>query len=450
MPPQSDLDRAIRTLAERRAAIDLGTADLCLLVALHMQGQTSTHASFSEAQLEDVFEAVTNALNQDGEGVRRRVGPVIQRLRDQRMLARVDGQGVVRSGEFALTRLATAIVEFFLEDEVLTEESLGALTGALLGTLNGLNERARSAESPADWQSQVTAPLRVTISELVSAIDRRQRGLDLRQEDFQREIRGLLEADWFGALERCQELLASTGAALSDLNEVLLRDTSKLLSALSDLEELAVAAGESEAEQATLRLCDQIDRIAAWGGARQRAWSEYFQYVHRFLRDVVRLDPTRALTQRLREQIAGATGPAFTLMVAAAPPMRLLRTTAPVRAPEPVARPRAPREKDPSPDESEDPLVVLEARVKRALYGGARELSQVTAEVVSQAPEAERFPLAGNVAQGVAKLTHTTAPRERTWVGVEGMEIEDWSVEPLPAPSGDDNGDDESHEGDEL
>ena len=35
------------------------------------------------------------------------------------------------------------------------------------------------------------------------------------------------------------------------------------------------------------RAADQIDRIAAWSSGRQKSWSDYYQYVHRFLRDVV-------------------------------------------------------------------------------------------------------------------------------------------------------------------
>lgn len=418
----------IKHLADRRASIEVGTVELCFLLALHVRGAAGQLASFSEAQLEEVYEGVSAVVQPEAEGVRRRAGAAIQRLRDQRMLARVDGQGVVRSGEFALSRLATAIVEFFLDDDVLTRESLGALTATLEATLGELAGAARRADGPEAWQRTVTAPLQVTIGELVTAIERRQRGLDLRQEDFQGEIRGLLEADWFGALDRCQALLESTGAALRELNDVLLRDTSRLLALLQDLQDLAAAAGEDDAEAAALRLCDQVDRIAAWGGARQRAWSEYFQHVHRYLRDVVRLDPSRALTQRLREQIAGAAGRAWTLAVAAAPPIRLLRTVTPVRDPAPVARPRAQREKEPAPDTGVDPQAALDDQVRGALAGGAAALSEVTAQIVGEAPEGERFAIAGNVAQRVAGLAKAESERERPWVAVEQMMIEDWAI----------------------
>ena len=102
---------------------------------------------------------------------------------------------MVRTGEFALSRLATGIVQFFLEEDVLTRETLGVLTHGLQVALTGVREAAREVREPAAWQDRVVAPLQVTVSELVAGIERRQRGLDLQQEDFQAEIRRLLEAD---------------------------------------------------------------------------------------------------------------------------------------------------------------------------------------------------------------------------------------------------------------
>jgi chromosome partition protein MukF len=421
-------EHAVAVVAERRLAVELGTVDICFLVALYVRAEGANLTSFTEAQLEDVF-AQASAVAQPGEGqVRRRATHAIQRLRDQRMLARVDGQGVVRTGEFALSRLATGIVEFFLEEDILTRESLVLLTGSLRAALAGVLEAARAAERAEAWRDGVTGPLRVTVSELIAGIERRQRGLDLQQESFQAEIRKLLEADWFGAIERCQALLESTSATLHELNEVLLHDSSLLLGLLHDIEELAVAAGEPEAEAAAHRLVDQVDRIAAWGSARQRAWSEYFQYVHRYLRDVVRLDPTRALTQRLREQLAGS-GRRFALAYAGAPPMRILRTTALARVRPPVVRPRASWDREPVADAGEDPQLALDARVQRALDAGAEALSAVTTEVTAELPGPERFVEAGRVAGSVARLARAKAEVERPWVAVGGeLEIEDWKL----------------------
>src|SRR5262245_51225437 len=243
-------ERALAVIADRKLTLELGTLDICFLVALHVRGEGTGLTAFTEAQLEDVFAQASLVVQPEADQLRRRATLAIQRLRDQRMLARVDGQGVVRTGEFALSRLATGIVEFFLEDDVLTRESLTLIMRALQVTLGGVREVAREASSEASWNERVVGPLRVTIGDLVTGIERRQRGLDLQQEDFQGEIRRLLDADWFGAIDRCQALLESTSATLRELNEVLLRDGHALQGLLHDIQELAIAAGSFEAEAA--------------------------------------------------------------------------------------------------------------------------------------------------------------------------------------------------------
>ena len=420
-----DVDQVIAAIADRKPALDLGPMDICFLIALQIRGETAGLASFTEQHLEDVFAHASSIVQPQADQLRRRATHAIQKLRGQRLLARVDRQGVVRTGEFALSRLGTAIVESHLEEDVLTRASLSLLMTSLRVALSDVLAVART--SPASWRDVVTGPLEVTVSELVAGIERRQRGLDLQQEDFQGEIRRLLEANWFGALDRCQELLESTSATLHELNAVLLRDSSTLLSLLQDIEELAYAAGESDAQQAAHRLMDQIDRSVAWGTARQRAWSEYFQYVHRYLRDVVRLDPTRALTQRLRDQLAG-NGARFSLTYASAPPIRLLRTVATVIEKPPVVRPRQPRDKEPAPEAAIDPQVILDERVQLAIDHGARVLSAVTTEVTEQLPPGERFVEAGRVAHTVAQRARVESGHERPWVPVGDMEVEEWTL----------------------
>jgi chromosome partition protein MukF len=415
-------------IAERKLSLELSTLEIGFLVSLHLQGQAAGLSSFTEPQLEAAFEQACAIIAPDAEQRARRATFAIQRLRDQRLLARVDGQGVVRSGEFALSRLASGIVEFYLEEDVLTRENLALLTSGLRVALGGVCEAARQAQSDAGWREHVVGPLRVTIAELIAGIERRQRGLDLQQQDLQAELRHMLESDWFAALSRCQGLLETTSATLQELNQVLLHDTSELLSALHDIEELAIAAGATEAEAEAQRALDHIDRIAAWGSARQRAFSEYFQYVHRYLRDVVRLDPARALTQRLRDQLAG-NGARFALAYAGAPPLALLRTSAALPERPAVSRPRAQREKEPAADSGEDPQAVLAAKVRRSLSGGAAALSEVTRDVTSELAPAERFLEAGRVAHTVAQLAAVRSAIERPWVRAgDELLIEDWSL----------------------
>lgn len=426
---EPDPDRAIAAVAERGLSLELGTVDLCFLVALSVRARRGQLASFREEQLEDVFGHVCHVTGAARGSVKKRATHAIGRLRAQRMLARIDGLGVARAPEYALTRLATSIADYMLEDEILTRESLAVLTGTLGAHLNQVLAAARDAESGTDWRAGVTEPLRVTIGDLVAGIERRQRGLDQKQERFQSEIRSLLEADWFGAVERCEALLRETSATLRELGELLLRDTSALQETLQDIQDVAAQAGADEADRAAHRVAEELDRIVAWGSARQRAWSEYFQYVHRFLREVVRLDPSRALTQRLREQLAGSAGRSFSLTVAAAPKIRLLREDPAPVDDTPVRRPRARRDKEPAPEPADDPEAELAAEVQTALDAGAPALSAVTEEIAAGVPDDDRFAAAGRVAHAVARLGRPQSARRRPWVPVSGdVIIEDWSL----------------------
>ena len=441
-PSQSrDPNRLLSSLAQRGPALDLSTLDLCFLAALYLRAERAALTSFSEEQLADVFEQVEGVLPAGAEpraANKRRATPAIRRLREQRMIARVDGAGIVRAGEYALTRLANGIIEFFLEDDTLTRESLTVLTRSLLLGLGEILAAANAAVCEEDWRMGVIGPLRITMGDLANGIERRQCGFDLQQEEFQREIAALLHADWFGAVARCQELLESTSTTLSELNQILLRDTHQLQSLLQDVQERAVASGIAEAEAAARAVVDQVDRIAAWGAARQRAWSEYYQYVHRYLRDVVRLDPARTLTHRLREHLAGKAGRAYALSITSAAPIRLLREVeVPPGEKPPVRRPRKQREQALADAPPENAQSKLEARVRGALAGGAGALGAVTETVIAEVPEEERFVTTGRVAHAVARLGNPHAAAEREWVAMrDGLMIEEWTMRATQAQTG--------------
>lgn len=425
-----DPKQVLAALAERKLSLELSTLDLCFITLLRLKAERQNLGPFTEQHLMDAFEQVCLALHPETENVKAKATHAIRRLREQRLLMRVDGAGVLRTGEFSLTLLATQIVDFYVQNESLTRESLTLLTRTLMLSLSEVLSGARDANTPADWQSRVIGPLRVTVSDLVSGIEGRQRGLDLEQEDFQRRISELLSADWFGALEQCQQLLETTAATLRELNEVLLRGRHELMSLLQDLLGVVLAAEHAEAEQAVHHVIEQVDRIGAWGAARQRAWTEYYEYVHRYLRDVVRFDPSRALTERLRKMLAGKEGRSFSLTLASAPALRILREVKPPENPPPVRRPRQkdaapPSEQPPAPD----PAVVLENQVRALLADGVSELSELTARLTRDLPEQQRFVLAGRIAKVLTKLSRPLSSRERPWVSVDdNLAIEQWLV----------------------
>ena len=429
MRKSTDPTTLIAALSRDQVSMELGNFDLCCLAGLYLRANRDALASFEEDVVVDLFEQVCDMVEPGAENPRKRATHAIQRLRDQRMLARVDGAGVVRAGEYALTRLAAAVIEYFLADEALTRESLTLLTRTLLGQLAEVKGAASRAETHEAWMDEVVGPLRVTVGDLVAGIERRQRGLDAAQEEVQQNIANLLQADWFGAVEEAQSLLDTTTDTLAELNEVLLRDTHQFVSLLQEVQDLAETADVEEAQEAAQRVVEHVDRIAMWGDARQRAWSDYYQYVHRYLRDVVRLDPDRALSQRLRDQLADWTARPFHLVVAHEPSIRLLRDISPRVDRPPVARARADR--DASPDEvaPDDGQLDLDGLIRQAIADGAKSLSQVTSAVLARIPAERRFAVVGRVAARSAALARVRASREKPWVRVEpDLEIEQWSV----------------------
>jgi chromosome partition protein MukF len=425
----ADPNRLIASLVRDQVTLDLKTADLCFLAGLYLRADTAGLASFEEELLIDLFEQVCDIVEPAADNPRKRATHAIQRLRDQRMLARVDGAGIVRAGEYALTRLAAAVIEYFLADEALTRESLTLLTGTLRAQLAEVLTAARKSPDDASWRLHVVAPLRITVGDLVAGIERRQRGLDAQQEEVQAEIASLLSTDWFSAIDRCQALLDATTSTLRELNEILLRDSHHFVALLQDIQAIAAAMGQSETEEATQRVVEHVDRITAWGGARQKAWSEYYQYVHRYLRDVVRLDPDRALSQRLRDQIARWPQHPFHHLVAHAGAIRLLRPLeARIERP-PVARPKTDREADPAWVEAEDALADIKARVAQALDAGPDTLADVTAQVLAVLPAESHYVAAGRIADAVARWAHVQAEHDRPWRAIDDrLEIEDWAI----------------------
>ncbi len=428
--PARDPRQVLAAFAEQKLSLELSTLDLCFLLMLRVVSRNEASNAFDEERLADAFEQVCEAVEPETENVRTRATHTIRRLREQRLLARVDAAGVLRAGEFSLSPLAVGIVDFYLAGQSLTRESLGLLTRTLIVTLVEVLAVARKGPPPEQWESDVIGPLRVTVTDLIGNVETRQRNLDLEQENFQKRIATLLSADWFGALEQCQALLETTATTLAELNDVLLRGSHELSALLQELLTLSTEAGHVEAEQAVVQVMELVDRMAAWGSVRQRAWSEYYEYVHRYLRDVVRFDPSRALTQRLRKLLRGESGQAYALTVASAAPIRLLREVRPPEQPPPVRRKKRPKDEKPTEEEPQpDPEQVLEAQVRELLNEGVTGLGELTARLTQDLSPANRFLLAGRIAKALSRVKRPIVGRERAWVKVdEDLALEQWEV----------------------
>ncbi len=423
----TELAKTLTTLSEAQTGLQLSPTDLCFIVALRARADQGGLTAFEEESLVDVFAQVLALVEPSADTIRLRATSAIRRLREQRLLTRIDGAGLVRAGEYALTRLADALAEFFLAEETLTRESLVILTQTLVAQL--LEIKAQALTSPPEmWRPKVIQPLRITAGDLLGGIERRQRGLDFSQEHIREKIADLLRNDWFSAIEACEALLEETATTLRELNDILLRDSATLQTLLQDIGEIARESDNVEGQRATSQLGEQVDRVAAWGSSRQRAWSDYYRYVQRFLRDVVRLDPARALSQRLRDQLRGFGDRPFRLTCSEGVPLPLLRVPE-LREERPVvSRPiedHEPQIEDVPPEIAPYPL---DARARELLSKKPENLAAVVRVILGELPNDEHFRQIGRIAAICGTETQLEKAHERPWTEVgNGLEIEDWT-----------------------
>jgi chromosome partition protein MukF len=425
----SDHHRTLARLAQRRASLKVDTAELCCLAAMHLQADLGASTLFDEARLTSLFEVTIEAFEPGAENPRSRATHAIERLRAQRLILRLDGAGVVQAGEYALSQLAIDIVKRFLVDDRLTREHLDGLMNSVLSGLGDVRAAAQKASTEDAWRIEVRLPVELVVAELLNGVERRQLGLDEHWRAVRAEITRLLEVDWLDALGGIEALLEATAETLGELKTLLLQHANRAHGLLDDVHELAMHAGRIETLIALRRTGDQLDRLLAWGQSRHAAWSDYHRSVHRFLRDVVRLDPDRQLSTRLRAQITGWSAQPFALRLPEGP--RLIALRVPEK---PVERPPVLRERrdwsSPVSEHDERPAIELETLVDGALLGATR-LSTVVERVLSQVDDpAARYGLIGRVAARVAHRAQDGFGADGPWIPVgDGQyELTDWKL----------------------
>ena len=425
-PPRAmDLHTEFARLRTQHVALNVDTADLCCLLVL--RAREADCAAIAET---DALNLLTSVHEQfpDAENPRKRATHGLQRLREQRLVTLVSMGGLVREGEYNLSGLGRAIVDFFVDDAKLTKESLKVLTATLGSQLTRVRDDARSARTGEEWESQVVAPITVASRSLLEGIERRQRGLDQDQEAVRGDIARLLNEQWLAAIDQTQTLLEDTTGRLQELRDVVLEEQRALEAVLDDISGLAQAAGAERAERTVSELASDLTRLADWAVKRHEEWSGYYQSMLQTLRSLVRLDPDRELTQRMRDSLQSWPDQPWTLAVSPRLRIRVLR---PVEYA--MERPVVEREHRGEQAVSTEPRpveVALEDLVLRALDGGAATLVQVLREVLPSAAPELRFRDAGRVAEIVAAKASVYSPMERRWENVvDELIVEDWRVE---------------------
>jgi chromosome partition protein MukF len=412
----------IAALKSAKARLELDTADLCCLLLL--QAAEAESPSLPEDETLDLLSRIHEQFP-GSENPRKRATHGLQRLREQRLLVRVDASGISGRGDYALSSLGRAIVTFFAEDELLTRENLTILTATLQAQLLEVRDGARKAVRAEDWQRDVVTPLVVVARELLQGIERRTRGLDNHQQDVSRRIAEMLERDWFGAISESERLLGEFTETLRELRDVLLEEQKALEAVLDDIERLAFEAGAHDAETAARSSASDVARLAQWGRRRHETWSRYLQFMLETLRSIVRLDPDRALSHRLRDGLRGWDANPWHLVTVQGPRVAVLRNmTAPLC--KPTVEQGHVAEQEPS--EALTARIDLRALVETSLDEGATTLSEVLRLALPTLPEEQRYRGIGRVASILAERRRVSAELDPEWRTASPYEITDWTL----------------------
>jgi chromosome partition protein MukF len=412
--------------------LQLDMEDAAFLAGIHAWLSINSDPTLDEDQLRDIYRIVSEVAHGDSATVMQRATGAIARLREQRLMVRTDTAGIVRGGDYSLSRMGNAIAEWFGEQEGLTRQSLEVMMTRIRADLGQIKLAAQEGGSREHWETCVSGPLRLTVMGLIEAIDRRQQGMDIQQEEIRERIGLMLEETWFEAIRSCDELLESTSGALQELHRALMHEIEGMFTLLNEIEELCEDAAQSEAVEAATHVRRQMERISVWGENRFTAWSEYYQNVHEFIRSVVSVDPDRAIRTRLRDGLKeyGKPAPWF-LNVADQPPYRHLRDQSHEQSIQKIERMRSytvAALDDPGP---EAPLL---ERLERGLIvkSGQQEqmnLLEILMELLPDHHFDDIYVLAGDLVEWMTRRGAPQPLRETDWRQLgKGIEIQDLTI----------------------
>lgn len=431
----SNINRVLASIQNQGIRLELSTTDLSYIVALAEKSKSDVLPSLDEDTLIDIYRQVLDITEPGAEKPGQRATNAIQRLSEQRLLRRIDADGLVRAGDFNLSQLARSIAEFYRGEEALTRDSLSLLTKILVNTLVDIKADAEAAPDDEGWRMGVIEPLRIAVADLIRGIERRTQGLEQQQAEIQEEIQSLLSTDWAASIEKCENLLAQTLETLKELREVLLRDAVHMQGTLDEIQGLAEGQGQDEAVRIVVEVTRQLDRLMHWSEARQRAWSHYYERVHQFLRDVVRLDPNRAISRRLQDQLIQWSDHPHYLRFHRDERIRLLRDPEVRIERIPIRRERQAldtRLEEVAPDTRDQEL---QARVQSLLDDGKGSLTQILEEILPEIASADRYRIVGHVAQYISQLAQIKREIQRPWLSLkDGLEVEEWGLRIKESP----------------
>lgn len=303
MPVSQDIPALVSKILTEGRQIQLQPVDLAFLAALRFWKDNESQPEFSEDELHVVYQTVDRIqLDSLDDSRQRRCNQAIRRLLEQHLLICLEGSEH-RSHAYLVTPLAEQIVDSVSTGLEASHIALSTLFMTVSSHLTEIRDAAAQGGSHQFWKLQIEAPLDITVSQLITAIDHRQRQLDREAVQTRSEVVELLKQDWQNAMSRCEHLLTTTQSRLQDLQKLLLASCHELRHLLEAIAKYSELYERFTVVNSVLRLEQHLDRIEHWSSERLEHWETFHHRVHQYLRQFINMDERKALMERTLEAV---------------------------------------------------------------------------------------------------------------------------------------------------
>lgn len=319
---RTSIEEAITNAYSSNFSLNIEREEMAFLIGIHVFLKIQKETTISEGTLKDIYSRINTLIFGDESTVERRARNSIARIREQSLISRVGG---LDGNPYVLAPLGMAIGQHWEKADRYTKQSLVIYTSQLRVILENIRKNAETGGIVEHWQDTVCIPLQEIIVEIINCIRHRQDGMTRVQEGIKGEITEKLRGDWFEAIVACEEMVKKTGEAITELHTLLMQETDNLISIIEDISEYAQIALQHEALEAAESVQNQLEAIREWANASLEDWSKYYSNVHNFIRVMVRTDPNREASHRLREAISAHSDMSWTLRVMQPEPCWQLR-----------------------------------------------------------------------------------------------------------------------------
>lgn len=298
MNPTRDIPALVSEILGSGQKIILQPADLAYLAALRFWKDQESQPEFSEEELHLIFETVDRQhLDSMEDSRQRRCNDTIRRLLEQHLLICLESGGK-RPHAYLLPPVSEQMIESICTGLDASQTALRTLFMTISGHLKEIRDAAQLGGNDQFWKLQIEAPLDITVRQLVTAIDHRQRQLDTEAIETRKEVVALLKHDWQNAITRCEILLIDTQERLQDLQQLLLASCHELRQLLESIGQHCEHRHRLPAVQSVVRLEHHLDRIEHWSSERLEHWENFHQRTHQYLRQFINMDERKALMER--------------------------------------------------------------------------------------------------------------------------------------------------------